>query len=192
MLDKDFYKRDTEVVAKELLGNTLAHETGDQKVSGRIVEVEAYYGDQKVKDPASHAANGKTERNKVMYDTYGCAYVYLCYGIHELFNITTNSVGEPGAVLIRALEPQDGIEIMKNRRNTQNVEKLTSGPGKLTRALNITKDYNGLDLTKGDLYVERYKGDKNFNIERTERIGVSEGKDLKLRFLIKGNKFVSK
>lgn len=191
MLDKEFYRRDSEEVAKDLLGKILVHDSGDKRVSGKIVEVEAYYGNKKKKDPASHAANGKTDRNKVMFETYGCAYVYLCYGVHELFNITTNFVGEPGAVLVRALEPEDGIKIMKERRRIEDLKKLTSGPGKVTEALNITRDYNGIDMTKGDLYVERPKENNEFSIEKSERIGISEGKGLELRFFIEGNDFIS-
>ena len=190
MLEKKFFKRDSEDVAKELLGKSLVHEAGDVKVSGKIVEVEAYYGDGK--DPASHAFKGKTKRNKVMFDTYGCAYVYLCYGMHELFNITTNPIDSPGAVLIRALEPLEGIELMKKRRNIDNLRELTSGPGKVTQALNITRDYNGLDLSKGNLYVEKPEENQSFEIETSRRIGIPEDVDMGLRFYIKDNKFISK
>ena len=120
--------------------------------AGKIVEVEAYYG---IGDPASHACNGPTPRSKIMFETPGIAYVYFCYGNHYLLNAVTERFGKAGAVLIRAVEPIEGIEIMQKRRKTNDLINLTNGPGKLTKAFGITKDYNGKDLTniESDIFI---------------------------------------
>ena len=182
-LNRTFYSRNTEKVAKELLGKILVH----KKCKGRIVETEAYFGD---KDPASHAFGKVTNRNILMYKRPGTAYVYFTYGNHWMFNVVTEKEGVPGAVLIRAVEPLEGIEIMKRRRNTKDVKNLTNGPGKLTKAFGIGKEQNGLDLLKSDLFIEG--SDSNFDIVKTTRVGISKGKEKLLRFYIKGNDFVSR
>jgi len=186
VLQRDFYNRDTSEVARDLLGKALVKHSGTKMVGGIIVETEAYYGED---DPASHAYAGVTPRSKIMFGKPGLAYVYLCYGMYYLFNIITESEGKPGAVLIRALDPVWGVDIMKQRRNTES--NLTNGPGKLTIALEIDIKDNGVDIVKGEngLYVFEYKpesGDykSNYKIAKTNRIGVKKGEDKLLRFLI--------
>jgi DNA-3-methyladenine glycosylase len=182
-LNKSFYSRETEEVAKELLGKILVH----KNCKGKIVETEAYFGD---KDPASHAYRKKTKRNFLMFETPGKAYVYFCYGNHWLFNIVAKKDENPGAVLIRALEPIEGIELMKKRRKISNIFNLTNGPGKLTQALGIGKEQNGLDLAGDVLFLE--SSNEKFETVKAERIGISKGKFKFLRFYIKDNEFVSR
>ncbi len=186
-LSRKFYERDTKEVAKDLLGKVLVHRTPKGVLKGKIVEVEAYYGEN---DPGSHAYKGKTPRNEIMYGLPGFAYVYFCYGNHWLLNVVTEKGGKAGAVLFRALEPLEGIEIMKENRKSKEIQNLTNGPGKLTQAFGINKKHNGLDLTKSNLFITRGKKE-NFEIVTTTRIGIKRGKELPLRFYIKGNKFVS-
>ena len=186
-LSRKFYERDTKEVAKDLLGKVLVHRTPKGVLKGKIVEVEAYYGEN---DPGSHAYKGKTPRNEIMYGLPGFAYVYFCYGNHWLLNVVTEKRGKAGAVLFRALEPLEGTEIMKENRKSKEIQNLTNGPGKLTQAFGINKKHNGLDLTKSNLFITRGKKE-NFEIVTTTRIGIKRGKELPLRFYIKGNKFVS-
>ena len=186
-LNRNFYSRDTETVAKELLGKTIVHKTKEGICKGKIVETEAYFGD---KDPASHAYRKRTKRNFLMFETPGKVYVYFCYGNHWLFNIVAKESKVPGAVLIRALEPLKGIEIMKKRRGTNEIKKLTNGPGKLTMALGIEKDQNGLDLIGDTLFLEN--SDEKFEVVKAKRIGINKGKSKLLRFYIKNNEFVSR
>lgn len=183
-LPRSFYSRKTEIVARDLLGCILVHEINGKKISGKIVETEAYLGEN---DPGSHASRGMTPRNKIMFGKPGVAYVYFIYGNHYCLNFVTEREGVAGAVLIRALEPLEGLEEMMRRRGRKN--NLTNGPGRLTQALGITRAHNGIDLTGDELYVLR--GEKPKEIVTTTRIGIREGADLKLRFYIKGNKFVS-
>ncbi|MFH1824015.1 MAG: DNA-3-methyladenine glycosylase [Candidatus Firestonebacteria bacterium] len=178
ILKRDFYSRKTIKVAKELLGKILIRKVKNKILSGRIVEVEAYLGKD---DPASHASHGKLPRNSVMFGEPGLAYVYFCYGNHFLMNVVTEKEGTPGAVLIRALEPLKGI-----------AKNLTNGPGKLTKALSISKKFNSYDLTKGkELYIVD-DGFSNFKIVKTERVGIKKGKERLLRFYINGNRHISK
>jgi len=146
-LSRNFYSRSADKVAKDLLGCVLVHINENKKLSGRIVETEAYFGRE---DPGSHASRGMTPRNRLMFGKPGFAYVYFTYGNHWMFNIVTEKSGVPGAVLIRALEPLEGEEEMENNRKRKD---LTSGPGKLTQALGINKNHNGLDLTGNRIYV---------------------------------------
>jgi len=156
-------------------------------IKGKIVEIEAYYGEE---DPASHAFRGRTERAKIMWGIPGTAYVYLIYGMYYLFNIVTEKKGKAGAVLIRALEPQEGIESMKRMRKIDEMKNLTNGPGKLTQAFAITSKEHRQDLTSGSLVIE--EGIKEeFEITSATRVGVSAGGQAKLRFYIKENEFVS-
>ena len=186
-LTREFYSRKTNSVAKDLLGCVLVRRIGDKKLSGKIVETEAYFGEN---DPASHAFCGITPRNKIMFGSPGVAYIYLIYGNYHCLNFVTEKNNIAGAVLIRALEPLDGIKIMKKNREIDEIKMLTNGPGKLTQAFDITRDQNGLDLTGNTLYVLR--GPKPEKIVQTTRIGINKGKELKLRFYIKGSEFVSK
>jgi len=190
VLNRSFYCRNTLTVAKQLLGKLLVRELPEGKVAGKIVEVEAYRGSD---DPASHAYKGKTQRNQIMFGEGGYAYIYFIYGKHFCLNVTTEKVGVPGAVLIRAVEPVYGIEIMKRKRRTENVKSLTNGPGKLTQAMDITVELNGWDLTRGEkLYICDLDVVEPFEVVSSGRIGVKAGADKPWRFFIKGNLFVSK
>ncbi|MFP4116663.1 MAG: DNA-3-methyladenine glycosylase [Candidatus Aenigmatarchaeota archaeon] len=184
ILDKDFYCRDPAEVAKDILGKKLVK----GNLQGKIVETEAYYGED---DPASHASNGKTQRNRLMFGQGGRVYVYLCYGMYHLLNFTTGEEGKPGAVLIRAVEPLQGLEKMKSNRNTSE-ENLTTGPGKLTEAFGITNKENGEDATQ-EASVITVEGLGNCSeIKSTKRIGVSEQHKRDLRFVCKGSDFLSR
>lgn len=184
-LNRSFYLRPTVQVARDLLGKIIVH--GD--TSGRIVETEAYLGEG---DLAAHAAVGPTKRNRVIFGPPGHAYVYFIYGMYDCLNIVAEPEGVAGCVLIRALEPIDGVETMRERRPAaKRVEDLANGPGKLTRALAITLRHNGCDVTKGPIRV--VDGDAaSFDVGVSKRIGITKSPDLPLRFFVKGNRFVSK
>lgn len=190
-IPREFYCREPKIVAIELLGKVIVRRIKGRELKGIIVETEAYGGKE---DPASHAFKGITNRNKVMFGEPGHAYVYFTYGNHWCLNFVAHEEGKPGAVLIRAIEPIAGIEIMKKLRKVEDIRSLCNGPGKLTKALSIDGRFNGLDITKeGELYVV-YPGNenKNFEIRASERIGIRKGKEKKWRFYIEGNLFVSR
>ncbi len=185
-LTKEFLQQPTIEIAKQLLGAYLIHETKDGKIIGKIVETEAYLKD----DPASHSFRGKTKRNAIMFDSPGKAYVYFTYGMYHCFNIVTNKKDIGEAVLIRAIEPIEGLEIIKkNRKKDSN---LCNGPARLTMAFNITKEHNGTDLINGNLRIMLPKKPENFEIIQTTRIGITQGSNFKYRFYIKNNPHVSK
>ena len=186
-LGRDFYERWVVNVARDLLGKLLVRRIDGKVLVGRIVEVEAYRGSD---DPASHAYRGKTERNKVMFDRGGLAYIYLAYGIHRLLNVTAEPPGKPAAVLIRALEPLGGIEVMMGLRGTSDLRALTSGPGRLTEALKIGLELNGLDLTSSDELFIADDGFRGFKVGSSPRIGVRDRR--KWRFYIRGSRFLSR
>ena len=192
-LTREFYERDTLLVAKELLGKYLIHRTAEGTTTGRIVEVEAYMGPE---DAAAHSYKGlNSRRTQVMFGPSGIVYIYLIYGMYYCFNIVTGTVGKPEAVLVRALEPVEGIELMKERRKTEKLENLCSGPGKLCMAMGITKENYGKDLSGETLYVSQSGEVKEEDIVATPRINIDyagEAKDYPWRFILKGNKFVSK
>ncbi len=192
-INKEFYRRSGLEVAPDLLGMTLVHKTDQGIVKGKIVEVEAYMG---TKDKGAHSYSGKaTKRTKVMFGQYGHAYVYLIYGMHYCMNVVTNEVDIPEAVLIRALEPIDGIDLMTKRRYGKSLKNLCSGPGKLCQAMGIDKDNNGMDLTGDQLYIEKPQVSEDFEIIRSKRVNIDyaeEAKDFLWRFSIKDNGFVSK
>jgi DNA-3-methyladenine glycosylase len=189
-LPRRFYTRDTLTVAEELLGKRLTRYTMGSKLVGRIVEVEAYGGSD---DPGSHAYRGMTPRSQLMFGKGGFAYVYFTYGKHYCFNVVTERQNVPGAVLIRALEPLEGIETMKKNRRMPNVLNLTNGPGKLTEAMNITGKQNGLDLTRSkELFICKPEEKEKFEVVTTKRIGIRVGVDKPWRFYIKDNIFVSR
>ncbi|GAG10065.1 unnamed protein product, partial [marine sediment metagenome] len=152
------------------------------------VETEAYVG---FKDPASHACRGMTPRNEVMFGEPGYAYVYITYGIHHCLNLVTEREGYPAAVLIRALEPGDGVELMKKRRGRRKLKDLTSGPAKLCQVLGIGRGLNGADLCSDLIFVQD-RGEVARRIVSSSRIGIKEGKDKKWRFFVDGNEFVSR
>jgi len=183
-----FYARDTRKVARNLLGKILSCKTSEGIAKGRIVETEAYCGD---KDPAAHAYRGKTPRSKIMWGRAGVAYVYFVYGMHHMLNVVTEREGTPGSVFIRALKPIEGIRLMKQRRKTQDAKTLTNSPAKLTQALGITMQDNGVDLESGHLWIEEGRKEK-FDIVSTGRVGIKAGKKLQLRFYIKGDEHMSR
>lgn len=161
---------------------------GGTRTAGLVVEVEAYGGEA---DPASHAHGGMTERNRVMFGEPGHAYVYFSMGMHWCLNVTTERVGRAGAVLFRAVEPTEGVDLMKRRRRIDALERLTDGPAKLTQALAIDGRLNGEDLvTSRRLFLER--GRPVRAVSSTARVGISKGTELRWRFFEKGNRFVSK
>jgi len=188
-LKRDFFDRNTVVVAKELLGKILVRKVNGKKVSGMIVETEAYRGD---KDAGSHAYKKITPRNKIMFGPPGYSYVYFCYGNHYLLNIVTEGKGSPGAVLIRALEPLSNLKEMIKRRKIVDKYKLTNGPGKLTQAFAIRKNENGMDIIKSrELFIVDSNNVRKFKIISTSRVGIKQGTEKKWRFYIKGNKYIS-
>jgi DNA-3-methyladenine glycosylase len=189
MLPREFYARDAVTVAKALLGQLLVHELGGQKISGKIVETEAYMG---AEDAAAHSFRGETPRTKVMFGPAGHAYVYFTYGMHYCFNVVAHGQGKGQAVLIRALEPLGGIKVMSLRRRQTDIKNLCSGPAKLVQALGITKDQNGHDLTRPPLWIEEGVKTLDTNIITTTRIGISQAIDAPLRFYIRDNNFVSR
>jgi DNA-3-methyladenine glycosylase len=185
ILKREFYDRPTVAVARDLLGKVLVHGSA----AGIIVETEAYLGGD---DVAAHSARGITDRTRVIFGPPGHAYVYFIYGMYECLNIVAEPAGQPGCVLIRALEPAAGVDLMQKRRPAaKRLEDLASGPGKLTMALGITRAHNGTDLTRGALVVRAPAEIRRPEIEVTPRIGIRECPDWPLRFLIKGNRFVS-
>ena len=186
MLNRDFYGRHAVEVARDCLGKILVH----GKTAGRIVEAEAYLG---VDDRAAHAWRGPTARTRVLFGPPGHAYVYFIYGMYECLNFVAESEGKAGCVLIRALEPVAGISIMRRRRPAaKSLEELADGPGKLTLAMGITRKLNGADLTKRALQVRRLDDEPKFEIQVTPRVGITHCADWPLRFLIAGNRFVSR
>jgi len=187
-LKRSFYARDPALVAKGLLGDIVVRKIGSDILSGKIVETEAYYGRE---DPASRAYRGRKNYNDVMFGEPGRAFIYM---VHSwwLLNIVAHRKGGIGAVLIRALEPNEGIELMKRNRGQNDVLNLTSGPGKLTRALIVTKELNGIDITGVSSRLTVIKGkQKDFEIGSSHRIGVTEDLPQELRFFIKKNGFLS-
>jgi DNA-3-methyladenine glycosylase len=191
ILPRSFYNRPTLEVARDLLGKTLVRITPEGGMALRIVETEAYVGEN---DKACHASKGVTDRNRVMFGEPGHAYVYFIYGMYHCLNLVTERGGFPAAVLIRAGQPMYGMPDMARRRKTTKPPEIASGPGKLCMALGIDRTLNGVDLCeKGPLYVE--DGYTPSDIISCARVGVDyagEHKDLPWRFYIKGNACVSK
>lgn len=179
---KEYDKYDTISLSQCLLGKVLVSCHDEQLVGGMIVETEAYLHD----DPASHAyLNKKTKRNKAMFMRAGTSYVYFIYGMHYCFNVVSNAEGTGEAVLIRALYPVYGIEIMQKRRNTQNIKQLCNGPGKLCQALGIDISCNQVSLLDDSLYILDYKTFDDSHIMSSPRIGIRKGKELPYRFYVK-------
>jgi DNA-3-methyladenine glycosylase len=198
-LPRVFYARDPRLVSRDLLGKVLVRRHRRKLLAGRIVEVEAYLG---VDDPASHSASGQTPRNAVLFGPPGHSYVYFIYGNHFCFNVSCLPDGEAGGVLFRALEPLAGIEEMADARGVSldrengkgDLRKLTSGPGRLAEAFGITRERdNEKDLTSigSDLFI----ADDDFNppdVQITARIGITKAVQHPLRYIIAGNKYVSR
>ena len=188
-LPPSFYDRPTEEVARELLGAVLEHRTDEGTVRGRIVETEAYLGPD---DPACHAAAGLTARTRFLFGPPGRAYVYFIYGMHWCFNAVTREEGHGSAVLIRALEPISGLEHMRRRRGVERDVDLTSGPARLCDAFGIDREQNGVRLDRGPLRILSGAQLPDEDVLVTPRIGIRKAADWPLRFLVKGNRFVSK
>ena len=208
-LPRSFYLRPTILVAKDLLGKYLVRKTRGKRLAGKIVEVEAYCEG----DPASHSYRGLTERNKLMFDEGGHLYVYFTYGMHFCANVVTRKEGIGEAVLIRAVEPMEGIwEMKKNRRlttkhnpsrrkvgrglmlrsRTDDYTNLANGPAKVCEAFGLTKSRNGADLTGNEIYISIGEFIPRSKIATSTRAGILKGQDKKWRFYIKKNKFVSR
>jgi DNA-3-methyladenine glycosylase len=199
-LARDFFARNARRVAREILGKVLVRETGRERLTGRIVEVEAYLG---VNDPAAHAAAGKTLRNAVLFGPPGHAYIYFIYGNHYCLNVSCESDGRAGSLLFRALEPLTGIDEMARARglklyndnglSEKDLPKLTSGPGRLCEAFRITRDRdNGCNLTTAESGL--WLGDDGFRargIVLSPRIGITKAAEQPLRYFLGGNRFVS-
>lgn len=195
-LSPEYYQNEDVVsLAKDLLGKVLYTKIGEEITAGIIVETEAYFG---VKDKASHAYGGRrTRRTETMYGEGGVAYVYLCYGMHHLFNVVTSVKDDPHAVLIRGIEPILGLEIIEQRRNMSRLKgAISAGPGSAAKALGIDKTFNAKNLSGEEIWIEdhgiRYAEE---DIAATPRVGIAYAKEhalLPWRFFIKGNKYVSK
>jgi DNA-3-methyladenine glycosylase len=192
-LTESFYLRQNVVlIAKDLIGKVLVTNVNQMLTSGLIVETEAY----SYRERGCHAYRGSTARNKVMFERGGVAYVYLCYGIHQMVNVVTNKKDQAEAVLIRALQPLDGWNIMMKRMNTSTIKKITSGPGKLTKAMGIDQRHNSMNLIGDEIWIE----DRGLNTPRSRimaspRIGIDyAGEDAKLpwRFTLKENEWISR
>lgn len=189
-LPRSFYNRDTLEVAQKLLGKFLVRRTSIGDIVAKIVEVEAYRGND---DPASHAYKGETPRNRLMFGKPGFAYIYFIYGNHYCLNVTTEREGVPGAVLIRAVEIVEGLELARKNREATSLANLSNGPGKLTKALNISKIHNGVDLTNPDeLFICAPKIIESFETTTSRRVGVKAGVEKPWRFYIKNSKFISR
>ncbi len=189
-----FFRQDTVELARKLLGCLLVHRTPDGIAGGMIVEAEAYVG---AIDKACHAYRNRSERTEIMYHDGGYAYVYFIYGMHHCFNVVTGPEGEGNAVLIRALEPVIGLELMQRRRNAKSVRNLCNGPGKLCQALAISKNEYGMDLCAADslLRLIRYRHVPDAQIVATPRINVAYAEEAAAwpwRFYVKDNLYVSK
>lgn len=167
---------------------TFIHKSPEGITSGRIVETEAYLRD----DPACHAARGETSRNRAMFGPAGNAYIYFIYGMYYCFNVVTAQKGCGEAVLIRALEPLEGIDLMKKRRKISDIHKLCNGPAKLVIAMGIHPSQNGVCLIGGELTIRQTLHKKAEPIRSTTRIGIRKGANLPLRFYLEGNTFISK
>ncbi len=193
ILSDAFFKSATIPLAKNLLGKLLAHRSSDGITIGRIVETEAYLYQ---KDPACHAHRGMTKRNKTMFGPAGYSYVYFIYGMYHCFNVVSGPEGVGEAVLIRALEPLKGVSLMEKRRKTEKRIQLCNGPGKLMLAMGMGIEHNGLNLRRGPVKIltpdSLEKKVPRFEIVTTTRIGISNGRDLPLRFYIKDCEYISK
>jgi DNA-3-methyladenine glycosylase len=188
-LGSDFYEVPTLLLAERLLGKIFVHCEGPGRLmKGRIVETEAYLGED---DQASHAWRGKTPRNKVMFGPPGTLYIYFTYGCHYMANIVSEPEGVAGAVLLRAMEPVEGIELMRERRQTQALTSLMSGPGKLTQALGIGPGLYGESLLGRTCWLEEGPELQAEMIGTSPRIGISRSADLPWRKFVIGSKHVS-
>jgi len=190
VLPCDFYARDTEIVARDLLGRILECETSEGTASGIIVETEAYLGEH---DEACHAVAGRTGRTEPLYGPPGISYVYFIYGMYWCFNAVTREEGLPSAVLVRALEPLDGIPLMQRRRpRVSSLPDLTNGPGKLCTALGITGAMSAKPLQRKPLIIREGEEIPDNRTRITTRIGIKRAADWPMRWIVDGNPFVSR
>jgi DNA-3-methyladenine glycosylase len=195
ILSRKFYSRPVLRVARDLLGKILVKVELNKLLSGRIVEVEAYDGRI---DLAAHSFNGMTERNEVMFREGGYFYVYFTYGVHHCCNVVTGKKNHGTAVLIRAVEPASGIEIMAKRRfgktklTEKNLMNLTNGPGKICQAFGFTRKHSGIGLTGNRIFIIDQKRISNSKIGISERIGITRSKELMWRFFEIGNPYLSR
>jgi DNA-3-methyladenine glycosylase len=187
-LGRAFFARDPVTLARDLLGRVLFYRTAEGLLAGRIVETEAYTG---ATDPASHAFRGPTARNAVMFGPAGHAYIYFSYGMHHCLNITAERAGQPGAVLLRALEPVSGIAVFRGRGDRGPEARLLSGPGKIGRAFGLTLADNGRDFIRGPLGVAAGSPIPGREVAVSRRIGISRAVDLPYRFAAIGSPSVS-
>jgi len=189
-LPQAFFARPAAAVARDLLGQLVISEIGGRRCVGRVVEVEAYTGPR---DPASHAAGWhRSARNEVMYGPPGRAYVYFTYGMHWCLNVVTGRAGYPSAVLVRALEPLEGLDVMRRRRGGVADRLLTSGPARLTEALGVTGSEDGHPLDRPPLWVSAGEAVPRGLRRLSTRIGIRQARHRKLRFLVRHNLFVSR
>ncbi len=190
ILKKEFYLQPTQEVAINLLGKILMTIDSDgQIIAGKIVETEAYLN---ANDKASHSHSGITNRNEAMFEGGGVLYVYRSYGIHHCINVVTEAKGKGAAVLIRAMEPIEGLDLMKVNRGIDDIEKLCKGPGNTAKAFGFTKIDNFRSLTSYNLFIIAGEDISENDIISTKRVGISQSKDLLLRFYIKNSNFVSR
>lgn len=187
-LARGFYARDAVTLARDLLGRILFYRTSNGLLAGRIVETEAYTG---MSDPASHAYRGKTARNAVMFGSAGHAYVYFSYGMHYCLNVTAETPGVAGAVLLRAAEPLAGLDAMRARGDRGPEARVLSGPGKIGRAFGLTLADNGRDLTRGPLGIAAGTPVPDAQVVVGQRVGISRAVDFPYRFYVKGSRSVS-
>lgn len=187
MLSQSFFAKNALKLATDLLGCILVHESSKGLTAGKIVETEAYSQE----DAASHSYKGETARTKAMFGPPGHAYIYFTYGMHYCFNVVSGQAGHGQGVLIRALEPIDGIDLMKMRRNKQEIKELCNGPAKLVQAMGISMSDYGKPLFGGRLYITN-RQDQNIQISKGPRIGISKETYKLWRFWITDNTFVSR
>jgi DNA-3-methyladenine glycosylase len=190
-LPLSFYLRPTLRIAKDLLGKYVVRRINGKTLIGKIVETEAYLGQ---KDPASHAYRGKTKRNEVMFRQGGHLYVYFTYGMHFCANVVTETEGKGRAVLLRAVEPLEGIDYMIKKRKLKDpsIKNLTNGPAKFCAAFKINRSLNGTSLLDNDIYITKGESASDKQIVASSRVGITNGLEKPWRFYIKGNPFVSK
>ena len=188
-LPRSFYRRTAPALARAVLGRLLVHDGPAGRTSGLIVEAEAYRG---ARDPASHAFRGRTARNATMFGPPGRAYVYFTYGMHHCLNLVAERDGAPGAVLVRALEPVEGLDLMAARRGVARPERLARGPGCVAQALGLTRAHDGLDLVLGPLWLADLPARRGGRrVARGPRVGIRAGLDLPWRVYLEGHPCVS-
>lgn len=186
MLPKSFYQQDAVSLAQALIGCELVHVTEEGATAGIIVETEAYCQD----DEASHSFRGMTKRNEVMFGPAGRAYIYFTYGMHYCMNVVAGPEGRAEAVLIRALEPATGVELMQDRRGTEDLHNLCSGPAKLVQAMGLVREQNGVSLTTNELYI---KPEVNkYKVSATPRINIRQAIDKPWRWIAPDSPFITK